>query len=486
MKHFILTVVGFLLFICHAQTPTIQAGAVSFSKISCDQIKISWKKGNGNGRTVWLTPIEATAGTTPTMGRKYGANSKMGRGSKIGTSTYCVYDGAGDTVLVSDLLGNQTYAVSIYEYDNTSNYNYLIANGTYITNVINDNLIAGFTVNQTIQCFKGNSFTYTNTSSVNLSGTVTYLWTLDTAATYTSTHVTHAYKHPDINEVTLTASLGNCSSVYSLFDTTVIPWQVGFKLAANSDPMQCPRSNHFYFDNTSMPPSKPIYGLWDRTRSTWSTDNGHFGTIFNFDFQDSTYQGSIDVQLKICRQVSRGSMYCCDSTSKTVGIYKSNFNRDSVIISDSVYDQSSKIPLSFRLNQTKLTGISWSFGDGDTAKGSYVTHSYKQVGVYTVTCFGLDSNGCEFWTTKKVRITDVIGIEENTLNRYTISPNPVTDYLQLNVPDQAFTYSIFSSTGVLVKTSFGNPRDLISVSDLPEGLYILRVNNESSVRFIKR
>ena len=113
--------------------------------------------------------------------------------------------------------------------------------------------------------------------------------------------------------------------------------------------------------------------------------------------------------------MSRGSMYCCDSTSKTVGIYKSNFNRDSVIISDSVYDQSSKIPLSFRLNQTKLTGISWSFGDGDTAKGSYVTHSYKQVGVYTVTCFGLDSNGCEFWTTKKVRITDVIGIEENTL-----------------------------------------------------------------------
>ena len=61
---------------------------------------------------------------------------------------------------------------------------------------------AGFTINNTSQCLNGNSFTYTNTSSIS-AGTLSYQWNLgdgqkaiskDTTYTYTAANNSYSVK----------------------------------------------------------------------------------------------------------------------------------------------------------------------------------------------------------------------------------------------------------------------------------------------------
>jgi len=67
-----------------------------------------------------------------------------------------------------------------------------------------------------------------------------------------------------------------------------------------------------------------------------------------------------------------------------------------------------------------------------------------------------------------------------------VYPNPVSDVIYIqNAPETAFSVSIYRINGVLVlttKVSSGNKS--IDVSYLPNGLYLLNVNNRT-FKFVK-
>lgn len=50
----------------------------------------------------------------------------------------------------------------------------------------------------------------------------------------------------------------------------------------------------------------------------------------------------------------------------------------------------------------------WDFGDGDTASGAMVTHSYDQPGIYTVSLLITDASGCMDSTEVEVNVIDLI------------------------------------------------------------------------------
>lgn len=70
-----------------------------------------------------------------------------------------------------------------------------------------------------------------------------------------------------------------------------------------------------------------------------------------------------------------------------------------------------------------ITSYSWKFGDGGTATGILVTHSYKHFGNYTVTLNVTDLEG--FWntTSKVIRIAQIHEISLQSIQ----CPNPVFD-----------------------------------------------------------
>lgn len=59
--------------------------------------------------------------------------------------------------------------------------------------------------------------------------------------------------------------------------------------------------------------------------------------------------------------------------------------------------------IEFRINQGGFQSYAWNFGDGNTATGGTIQHSYSAVGTYTVSC--LITNGCGSTTTLTTTIT---------------------------------------------------------------------------------
>lgn len=96
--------------------PTTQAtGVVPFTNVCSTSATISWSNGNGDNRVVFMK--EASSGTAaPTDGTTYTANTIFQSGTQILTSGwYCIYNGTGSSVNVTNLTLSTNYIVHICE-----------------------------------------------------------------------------------------------------------------------------------------------------------------------------------------------------------------------------------------------------------------------------------------------------------------------------------------------------------------------------------
>ena len=95
--------------------PTIPAGNLIFSDVTSNSFTISWTPGNGTHRLVLVKAGSAVDGS-PADGSAYTASASFGNGSQIGSGNYVVYNGLGNNVNVTNLDGNTTYYVSVFEF----------------------------------------------------------------------------------------------------------------------------------------------------------------------------------------------------------------------------------------------------------------------------------------------------------------------------------------------------------------------------------
>jgi hypothetical protein len=96
--------------------PTTSATNLSFTDVRVNSAKIKWTKGNGEKRIVVLRE-NASVNQTPTDSTEYFGNSEMGAGSDLGSSNFVVYNGDGDSCVITNLKSNKTYYASIFEYN---------------------------------------------------------------------------------------------------------------------------------------------------------------------------------------------------------------------------------------------------------------------------------------------------------------------------------------------------------------------------------
>lgn len=97
-------------------SPTIQASNINITN-GTYTADISWTNGNGDGRVVF---IKETDTGVPSISDKttYTASTNFGSGTEAGSGWYCVYNGTGTSVTVSNLTPGSTNRVMVLEYKN--------------------------------------------------------------------------------------------------------------------------------------------------------------------------------------------------------------------------------------------------------------------------------------------------------------------------------------------------------------------------------
>ncbi len=132
----------------------------------------------------------------------------------------------------------------------------------------------------------------------------------------------------------------------------------------------------------------------------------------------------------------------------------------------------------------------WSFGDGTTAIGREVTHTYNSAGDFEVCLYIKTALGCETRICKKVRVPG------NNQPALTLTPNPVVNILHalfLSTHTETVTIKIINSNGVVIRTTTRNatigPNNWdFDLSNLTAGVYSFVVqspNQLASAIFIK-
>lgn len=73
----------------------------------------------------------------------------------------------------------------------------------------------------------------------------------------------------------------------------------------------------------------------------------------------------------------------------------------------------------------------------------------------------------------------------NESNKFTISPNPSSDFIQLSGLESSENYSIYNILGIEVKKGNVSNQEKINVRDFTSGLYFLKFDKGYSIKFIK-
>jgi len=102
-----------------AAEPSADASALSISGVSCGQMTLSWTNGNGINRLVAAKAGSAITGS-PSDLTMYASNASFGSGSSIATNEYVVYNGSGNSVTITNLVGGTTYYFKVFEYNGSS------------------------------------------------------------------------------------------------------------------------------------------------------------------------------------------------------------------------------------------------------------------------------------------------------------------------------------------------------------------------------
>ena len=111
--------------------PTSAASTFFIGNITNTAMQLNWTNGNGTGRIVVACATTNTI-IAPSYGNAYTAGA-FGAGSQIGAGNYVVYNGTGNSCVVTGLNYNTAYYYRVYEYNGTGvNTNYLTA--SYATN----------------------------------------------------------------------------------------------------------------------------------------------------------------------------------------------------------------------------------------------------------------------------------------------------------------------------------------------------------------
>ncbi|MFB6456151.1 PKD domain-containing protein [Chitinophaga sp. Hz27] len=253
----------------------------------------------------------------------------------------------------------------------------LAANGCTNTATVNASVyplpVAGFTINNPLQCLDLNSFVFTNTST-SQTNNPTYLWDFGDGTTSTAVSPTHVYTATGIYTVTMTITGGIGCQATTSQTVTVVPAPIASFVYKEVSPVNF---DQIQFTNTS----KSLAGFtltytWDFGDGTTSTD---ISPLHQY-----AAQGTYTVKLTALSPTGCSAVYTTIVTIESNGEVNAGLNVNNEVQCFSVNSFAFTDASIVSAGGGVITSYFWDFGDGNTSTLQNPTHVYGAPGLYTI------------------------------------------------------------------------------------------------------
>ena len=97
-----------------------------------------------------------------------------------------------------------------------------------------------------------------------------------------------------------------------------------------------------------------------------------------------------------------------------------------------------------------------------------------------------DFGGISFTFGLADQLTVSVSEELNTKSNISIYPNPSNDFIQLSSLSQIDNYVIYNTLGIQVSSGIISNNERIDIQNLTNGIYFLKLDNGSTLKFIKK
>lgn len=298
----------------------------------------------------------------------------------------------------------------------------------------------------------------TATFSNQSTGAAGYLWNFGDGFTNTLQNPTHIYATAGTYLVCLTATsqCGNevfCDNITIICDQPVSDWSSSAQDLTVS-----------FTDVSSQNPTS-----W-----SWNFGDGSTSTLQN---PSHTY-------------ASTGNYNVCLTTTNSCGSTTTCYTID--VICDLPVADWSQSTLDYDVTFTDLSAFGatswyWDFGDGSTSTMQNPTHSYSYNDDFTV-CLTV-TNSCGSDTICDVVSILVWGLFETGIDVIEAYPNPATDFITIELPNEEAKIEVFDINQKRVGSYFSTGDININTSNFAQGVYFVRIDQGSRQvvgRFVKK
>lgn len=343
-------------------------------------------------KTVTVNPNPTAAFTINNSSQCLSINSfNLTNNSTIASGKFSSKWDLGDnTTDTSKNVSNKSYSsVKTYSVKLLINSVFNCKDSVTKTITVNPMPTAGYTIQNSAQCLSGNSFKFTNTSSIS-SGTLTYKWTFGNGSS-TTTNPTWSYTNHGTYDVKLVVKSNNgCSDSVSK-TVSVYPKITASFTVADGD--QCFKNNSFSFTNGSTIPSGSFTSKWDFGDNTFDTSKNVVSKQYSLNIE----------RFYAVKLVLTSGFGCKDSIIKNAayvrvnpvaGFYISNkaqcLRGHNFIFTNTTSDASKYL---------------WDFGDSQSSSASSPVKIYAKSGTYKITLYVTNTgNGCKDTTNQIVTV----------------------------------------------------------------------------------
>lgn len=237
--------------------------------------------------------------------------------------------------------------------------------------------ILNFGLNSSAQCFKGNYFTTTN-SSTNTDGTLNFTWTFGDGSNSSQNAPSHSYSSSGNYNIKLkaTSSFGCSDSLTK--GVNVYPQPKAAFMVNDSD--QCLSGNNFLFSNKSTLSSGSL-------TYTWKFGDGNTSASTN---PSQTYSGAGTYQVLL---VASSNQNCKDSASHSVRVYSQPLVSFAVNNQNQCLKGNNFVFTNNTTNQDGTLNYMWTC-DGKQTNNPSLSYKFTKDGNFVVKLVATTSYGC--------------------------------------------------------------------------------------------